>query len=62
LHRAKGQITFGVLQQALTEVHQRRRMKTRVREAEVQGQFPAQVVFDQLDGLAVGHPFQELEN
>jgi hypothetical protein len=37
-------------------------MEARVCEAEMQGQFPAQVVLDHLDGLAVGHPFQELEN
>src|SRR5947209_7953330 len=34
-------------------------MEAGIGEAEVQGQFPAQVVFDQLDGLAVGHPFGE---
>jgi hypothetical protein len=37
-------------------------MEARICEAEVQRQFPAQVVFDHLDGLAVGHPFQKLEN
>jgi hypothetical protein len=37
-------------------------METRVCEAEVQRQFPAQVISDHLDGLAVGHPFQELQN
>jgi hypothetical protein len=37
-------------------------MEAGIAEAEVQGQFPAQVVSDHLDGLAVGHPFQELEN
>jgi hypothetical protein len=37
-------------------------MEAGIAEAEVQGQFPAQVVSDHLDGLAVGYPFQELEN
>src|SRR5690242_9900469 len=34
-------------------------MEAGIAEAEAQGPFPAQVVFDQLDGLAVGHPFGE---
>jgi hypothetical protein len=61
-HRPEGQVTLGMFEQPLPEIHQRGRVKPWIAQFQIQCEFPAQVVFDHLDGLAVGHPFQELKD
>jgi len=61
-HPAKGERGLLVIDKPLTEINQRRVMKAPGIQVHVERQFPAKVVFERLDSLAVGQALQELED
>ena len=61
-HRVERQLRLFVFQQPLAEVNQRRGMEAARLGIQLQGQLPAQVVFDQLRRLGIAHPLHELQN